>query len=87
MPTIQTSSQRACPLSAVFIRAPRFVALGPGVSVLARDAADPIAVAAPGLLATTLHPELGDDPHFHRIFVSDRIWSPLENAAVAQRSA
>ena len=59
----------ARPFPAVFIRAPRFVALGPGVRVLARDGADAVALEAPGLLATTFHPELTPDPWFHARFV------------------
>jgi 5'-phosphate synthase pdxT subunit len=54
---------------AVFIRAPRFTALGPEVQVLARAGEDAVALEAPGLLATTFHPELTDDPWFHRRFL------------------
>ncbi len=53
----------------VFIRAPRFGALGRSVRVLGRDGADPIALEAPGLLATTFHPELSGDALFHRHFL------------------
>lgn len=55
---------------AVFIRAPRFRALGPGVRVLACLADEPVALAGPGLLATTFHPELGDDPRWHARFLA-----------------
>ena len=54
---------------AVFIRAPRFTELGPDVHVLAHDGEHPVALEAPGLLATTFHPELTDDPWFHRRFL------------------
>jgi 5'-phosphate synthase pdxT subunit len=70
------SSLRRVPVPALgrdfpclFIRAPKLRALGPEVAVLARDGDDPVAVEAPGLLATTFHPELGDDPWFHRRFL------------------
>src|SRR5262245_45796551 len=59
---------RSCP--AVFIRAPRIAAVGAGVRVLARDGEQPLALEAPGLLATTFHPELTDDAWFHRRFLS-----------------
>lgn len=45
-------------LEGVFIRAPRFVALGPGVAVLARRGADPVLVRERAILAATFHPEL-----------------------------
>ncbi len=57
------------PFPAIFIRAPRFTELGPEVRVLARDGEHAVALEAPGLLATTFHPELTDDPWFHRRFL------------------
>lgn len=57
------------PFPAVFIRAPRFVAPGPRARVLAHLAGEPVALEGPRLLATTFHPELGDDPRFHRRFL------------------
>ena len=62
----------------IFIRAPRFTALGPGVRVLARDGGDPIALESAGLLATTFHPELSGDPLFHRHFLRPGIWDERE---------
>jgi 5'-phosphate synthase pdxT subunit len=53
----------------VFIRAPRFVSVGPLARVLARSAGEPVALEAPGLLATTFHPELTGDTRFHRRFL------------------
>ena len=53
-----------------FIRAPRITRVGAGVRVLARAAdGEPVAVEAPGLLATTFHPELSGDAWFHRRFL------------------
>ena len=63
-------------LEGVFIRAPKFRAIGPGVRVLARDGGDPVLLTAPGLLAATFHPELVDDPLIHRHFLSPALWSP-----------
>jgi 5'-phosphate synthase pdxT subunit len=63
------------PLHAVFIRAPRFLALGPGVDVLARlggeqaDSAEPVLVRQGRILAGTFHPELTADSRLHRQFV------------------
>ena len=64
-------------LRCVFIRAPRFVALGPGVRVLACEGDDPVLVEAPGLLAATFHPELSDDPLLHRHFLRPGIWDEV----------
>ncbi len=65
------------PFRAVFIRAPLIERVGPGVDVLAELPADsrrsrPAIVAARQgrLLATAFHPELTDDPRFHRYFLS-----------------
>jgi len=57
------------PMRAVFIRAPRFESLGPGVEVLARLAGEPVLVRQGKILAGTFHPELSDDPRLHRQFV------------------
>lgn len=57
------------PFPAVFIRAPRVVAHGPQVQVLARIADSIVAVRQGRLLATSFHPELTGDPRFHRYFV------------------
>ncbi len=45
-------------LEGVFIRAPRIVATGPGVEVLATRGADPVLVRERAILAATFHPEL-----------------------------
>lgn len=45
-------------LEGVFIRAPRVVAVGPGVEVLARRGADPVLLRQRRILAATFHPEL-----------------------------
>ncbi len=65
------------PFRAVFIRAPLIERVGPGVEVLAQLPSDsrrptPAIVAARQghWLATAFHPELTDDPRFHRYFLS-----------------
>lgn len=60
---------RGRPLRGVFIRAPRFTAVGPGVSVLARRAGEPVLVRQGTILAATFHPELTEDDWLHRHFV------------------
>lgn len=56
-------------VEAVFIRAPRFSAVGPGVSVLAKLGDEPVAVEQGSILALTFHPELTPEPAFHRRFL------------------
>ena len=58
------------PLEAVFIRAPRFASVGPGVSVLARRDGDPVLVRQGNLLAATFHPELSDDRRVPELFLT-----------------
>ena len=57
------------PLEAVFIRAPKFVATGPGVEVLARRDGDPVLVRQENILAATFHPELTDDRRVLSLFL------------------
>jgi pyridoxal 5'-phosphate synthase pdxT subunit len=57
------------PLKAVFIRAPRFRALGPGVEVLARLDGEPVLVRQGSLLAATFHPEIAGDDRLHARWV------------------
>lgn len=58
------------PLPGVFIRAPRIVAVGPEVEVVARLADGEAVAARQGrLLATTFHPELTSDERVHRLFL------------------
>jgi len=60
------------PFHCVFIRAPKFSAVGPEARVLARDREDPILVEGDGILAATFHPELSGDPAVHRRFLAMR---------------
>jgi 5'-phosphate synthase pdxT subunit len=48
----------AAPLAVAFIRAPRFVALGAGVEVMARHAEAPVLVRQGRVVAATFHPEI-----------------------------
>jgi 5'-phosphate synthase pdxT subunit len=56
-------------LSGVFIRAPRFRALGPGVSVLAQLQGEPVLVREGTVVAGTFHPELTGEGRLHRYFL------------------
>jgi len=59
------------PLHGVFIRAPSIEAAGPDVEVLARlKDGTPAAVRQGRLLASAFHPELGQDPRFHALFLA-----------------
>ena len=57
------------PLEMVFIRAPRFLELGPGVEALAARDGAPTLVRQGPVLAATFHPELSRDRRVHRLFV------------------
>lgn len=59
----------AGPVPAVFIRAPRFCALGPAVEVLGRLHGEPVLVRQGRILAGTFHPELTGDGRVHRYFL------------------
>jgi len=56
-------------LEAVFIRAPRFLALGPGVKVLATHEGVPVLVEEGRILASTFHPELTTSRRIHEFFL------------------
>ena len=57
------------PLEMVFIRAPRILATGAGVEVLARREGYPVLVRQGGIMAATFHPELSVDRRVHSAFV------------------
>jgi 5'-phosphate synthase pdxT subunit len=54
------------PLEAIFIRAPRFRALGPAVEVLGRRGEEPVLVRQGRVVAGTFHPELTGSRALHR---------------------
>ncbi len=58
------------PVKGVFIRAPRFADLGPGVQVLSTsEDGEPLAVREGRALAVAFHPELTDDARVHAYFL------------------
>jgi 5'-phosphate synthase pdxT subunit len=57
-------------MDAIFIRAPRFLALFPEVEVLARYAGEPVLVQQGRVVAATFHPELTRSRALHRHLVA-----------------
>lgn len=57
------------PAHGVFIRAPRFRALGPSVEVLGSLGEEPVLVRQGRVLAAAFHPELTGELALHRLFV------------------
>ncbi|MGE3271806.1 MAG: pyridoxal 5'-phosphate synthase glutaminase subunit PdxT [Chloroflexota bacterium] len=69
------------PFRAVFIRAPAISSTGPGVDILASlDDGTIVAARQNSLLVSCFHPELTNDPRFHRAFL-DQV---LAHKATAQ---
>jgi 5'-phosphate synthase pdxT subunit len=57
------------PMEMVFIRAPQFAELGPGVEVLATCRHQPVFVRQNNVMAGAFHPELGKDGRVHRLLL------------------
>jgi 5'-phosphate synthase pdxT subunit len=76
------------PLTAEFIRAPRFEQIGPDVDVLARLDDEPVLVRQGRILAATFHPELTSDRQLQRMFM-DMVGrgSRIEETKTADRTA
>ncbi len=53
----------------VFIRAPKIVAVGKGVKILAQHKGEIVAVREKNMFATNFHPELAEDLSVHKYFV------------------
>ncbi|MBA2280354.1 MAG: pyridoxal 5'-phosphate synthase glutaminase subunit PdxT [Actinomycetota bacterium] len=58
------------PFPAVFIRAPFVERAGPDVEVLASVDGHPVLCRQGSVLVAAFHPELGDDPRLHHLFLS-----------------
>lgn len=67
----------------VFIRAPRFLRLGPGVETIARHGAEAVAVRQGAIAAFAFHPELTDDLRFHTWFLDTIVATHPADAATA----
>lgn len=61
------------PFIGVFIRAPYFDMVGPGVEVLAEYDGKIVAATGENILVTAFHPELTDDVRFHEYFIEEVI--------------
>jgi 5'-phosphate synthase pdxT subunit len=59
------------PVHAVFIRAPVVERVGAGVEVLATVDGRPVLCRQGPVLVAAFHPELGDDPRLHELFLSE----------------
>ena len=59
------------PVHAVFIRAPVVEAAGPDVEVLATVGDRPVLCRQGPVVAAAFHPELGDDPRIHELFLTE----------------
>ena len=67
--SIRQGMFRGVPLEMVFIRAPKIVAVGADVEVLATEGQDPVLVRKGKTLAGTFHPEMSADPAVHKYFL------------------
>jgi len=61
----------AAPFHAVFIRAPKVVAAGPGVNVLASHDGVPVLALQGHVMVASFHPELTADDRLHALFLND----------------
>jgi 5'-phosphate synthase pdxT subunit len=59
------------PFTGVFIRAPFFEDVGPGVEVLSELEGKVVAARGENILVTAFHPELTDDTRFHEYFLEE----------------
>ena len=59
------------PFTGVFIRAPFFESVGPGVEVLSEVDGKIVAARGENILVTAFHPELTDDARFHEYFLRE----------------
>jgi 5'-phosphate synthase pdxT subunit len=67
-------------MTGVFIRAPRFLSLGPRVEVLATSGGEPVLVREGRVLAATFHPELTPDARVHGLLIALRAVALKESA-------
>ena len=59
------------PVHAVFIRAPVVEAVGEGVEILATVDGRPVLCRQGPVVVAAFHPELGDDPRLHELFLRE----------------
>lgn len=66
---LKTAVPGAETIEGVFIRAPKIIAVGPAVEVLARSGGDPVLVRQGNILGATFHPELVPGALIHKWFL------------------
>lgn len=59
------------PFTGIFIRAPFFEDVGPGVEVISKIGDRVVAARGENILVTAFHPELTDDTRFHEYFLRE----------------
>lgn len=59
------------PYTGVFIRAPFFEDVGPGVEILSEIGGRVVAASGENILVTAFHPELTEDTRFHEYFLQE----------------
>jgi 5'-phosphate synthase pdxT subunit len=59
------------PFTGVFIRAPFFEDVGPGVEILSEVEGKVVAARGENILVTAFHPELTEDTRFHEYFLQE----------------
>jgi len=79
--SIRRGTFQGTPMEMVFIRAPKIVAVGNGVEVLAKEGDDVVAVRQGHVVAATFHPELTDDVRMHAMFLRSAAVSAAGEAA------
>lgn len=75
------------PVTGVFIRAPRFTRVGPGVEVIARLDGEPVGVRSGRHVALAFHPELTDDARPLAWFLRAVLGASADDGAYATTGA
>ena len=78
---VDTAPDLGGSMDAVFIRAPRFLALFPDVKVLGRYRGEPVLVQQGRVIAATFHPELTRSRALHRYLAAAAAQTPHRPAA------
>jgi 5'-phosphate synthase pdxT subunit len=68
---LPVAGTEGAPVHAVFIRAPVVEAVGAGVEILATVEGRPVLCRQGPVLVAAFHPELGDDPRLHELFLNE----------------
>ncbi len=84
---VDTAPDLGGSMEAVFIRAPRFVALFPEVKVLGRYRGEPVLVQQGRVIAATFHPELTRSRALHRFLAAAASPRPQRPSAGHEMSA